>query len=52
MMNTLTGMDYKTLFDLNPLPLIVYDPENYQILDVNEAAVKLYGYRRDEISLF
>lgn len=51
-MNTLTGMDYKTLFDLNPLPLIVYDPQNFQILDVNDAAVKLYGYRREEMLSF
>ncbi len=48
-MNTLTGTDYKVLFDLNPLPLIVYDPQNFRILDVNNAAVKFYGYSRSEL---
>ena len=52
MMNTTTGIDYKTLFDLNPLPLIIYDPDSLRILDVNEASTDLYGYSRSELLSF
>ncbi len=52
MMNTFTGTSYKALFDLNPLPIVIYDPDNLQILDVNEAAVDLYGYTRQEFLSF
>ncbi len=48
-MNTITGTDYKTLFELNPLPIIIYSPESYEIIEVNEAAVDLYGYSRPEM---
>ncbi len=51
-MNTITSTDYKSLFDLNPLPLIIFDPESYRILEVNEAAVNLYGYSRSELLSF
>ena len=36
------------LFELNPNPMIIYDIESLKILDVNDAAVKLYGYSREE----
>lgn len=39
---------YRDLFDLNPQPMWVYDVETYGILDVNEAAIRHYGYSRDE----
>ncbi len=39
---------YHDLFDLNPQPMWVYDVETYEILDVNEAAVRHYGYTRQE----
>ncbi|MGV3602558.1 MAG: PAS domain-containing protein [Dyadobacter fermentans] len=39
---------YHELFDLNPQPMWVYDVETYRILDVNEAAVRNYGYSREE----
>ncbi len=48
-MNTITGADYKTLFDLNPLPLVIYDPVSLNILDANSAAYDLYGYSRSEL---
>lgn len=51
-MNTITGTNYKILFDLNPLPVILYDPDNLQVLEVNEAAVDLYGYTRTELLSF
>lgn len=41
-------MRYRVLFNSNPLPLWVYDPETLRILMVNEAAVRLYGYPREE----
>ncbi|MFT2007824.1 PAS domain S-box protein [Pontibacter sp. 13R65] len=39
---------YKNLFDFNPAPLWVFDQETRQILEVNEAALREYGYTRDE----
>ncbi|MCF0070608.1 PAS domain-containing protein [Dyadobacter sp. CY261] len=39
---------YHDLFDLNPQPMWVYDVDSYRVLDVNEAAVRHYGYSRDE----
>jgi PAS domain S-box-containing protein len=40
---------YRTLFDGNPLPMLVYDPETTRLLAVNEASVTQYGYTRDEL---
>jgi PAS domain S-box-containing protein len=41
-----------TMFDIliqkNPEPIFVYEKENLKFLEVNDAAVKLYGYSRDE----
>jgi PAS domain S-box-containing protein len=39
---------YRILFERNPLPMFVYDDETYKFLAVNEAAVKHYGYSREE----
>jgi PAS domain S-box-containing protein len=39
---------YRQLFENNPLPSWVYDVETLQILDVNDAAVRQYGYAREE----
>ncbi len=39
---------YRVLFNSSPLPLWVYDPATSRILMVNEAAVRLYGYPREE----
>jgi diguanylate cyclase (GGDEF)-like protein/PAS domain S-box-containing protein len=39
---------YRLLFECNPLPMWVYDYETLRFLAVNEAAVRLYGYSRDE----
>ncbi len=35
---------YKKLFQLNPLPMWVYDQESLRFLNVNKAAIKHYGY--------
>jgi PAS domain S-box-containing protein len=39
---------YHDLFELNPQPMWVYDVGTYGILDVNQAAVRHYGYTRQE----
>jgi len=39
---------YRTLFEMNPLPMWVYDYESLRFTDVNDAAVRHYGYTRDE----
>jgi PAS domain S-box-containing protein/putative nucleotidyltransferase with HDIG domain len=39
---------YRLLFETNPLPMWVYDTQNLYFLAVNEAAVRHYGYDRDE----
>jgi PAS domain S-box-containing protein len=37
------------LFDANPQPMWIFDVETLGFLDVNEAAVRRYGYSRDEL---
>jgi PAS domain S-box-containing protein len=39
---------YKLLFDSSPLPMWMFSKTDFLIIDVNEAAVKHYGYSRDE----
>lgn len=39
---------YRTLFAVNPQPMWVYDIETLRFLEVNAAAIRLYGYTRDE----
>jgi PAS domain S-box-containing protein len=39
---------YRLLFDSNPHPLWVYDLETLRFLMVNDAAVRRYGYSREE----
>src|ERR1700674_5640760 len=39
---------YRLLFERNPLPMWVYDYETLRFLAVNQAAIQLYGYSRDE----
>jgi len=40
---------YKLLFDSNPVPLWMIVKDTRVIIDVNEAAARLYGYTRDEL---
>jgi PAS domain S-box-containing protein len=40
--------DFRYLFEKNPSVMWVYDRESYRILEVNEAAVSLYGWSREE----
>ena len=39
---------YRILFENNPLPMWVYDPETLRFVTVNAVAVIKYGYTRDE----
>ena len=39
---------YSDLFHLSPIPMWVYDLDTMVFLDVNEAAVKHYGYTQEE----
>jgi PAS domain S-box-containing protein len=39
---------YRALFDHNPQPMFVYDAASLRYLAVNDAAVRHYGYPRDE----
>jgi hypothetical protein len=39
---------YRSLFENNPLPMWVYDCHTLAFLDVNDAAIKRYGYMRAE----
>lgn len=39
---------YRNMFDSIPLPTIVYYLDTLSIMDVNDAAIRHYGYSRDE----
>lgn len=39
---------YLNIFNLNPLPMWIYDFNSLQFIDVNEAAIHHYGYSRSE----
>lgn len=39
---------YRLLFESNPEPMWVFDPETLAFLAVNDAAVRHYGYSREE----
>ncbi len=39
---------YRMLFEASPLPMWVYDAESLQFLAVNDAAIRHYGYTRQD----
>ena len=39
---------YRKLFDVNPLPMWVYDFQSLRFIAVNDVAVRHYGYSREE----
>jgi PAS domain S-box-containing protein len=45
---TESEMQYRVLFESNPNPLLAYDLDTLGLLAVNEAAVRQYGYTREE----
>ena len=40
---------YRNLFENNPYPMLVHDAETLEFLAANEAAVRQYGYAREEL---
>ena len=42
------GKMFDVLIQNNPEPIFIYDKENLKFLEVNEAAIKFYGFSRDE----
>jgi two-component system, cell cycle sensor histidine kinase and response regulator CckA len=40
---------YRLLFEESPLPITLFEPASFQLLAVNDAAVRLYGYSREEL---
>ena len=45
-----SNREHKLRFEQTPLPVWIYDLETLAFLEVNEAALKHYGYSRDEVS--
>jgi PAS domain S-box-containing protein len=45
---TAAGTSYRYLFESSPLPMWVMEEGSWRIVEVNEAAIEQYGYRRDE----
>jgi PAS domain S-box-containing protein len=43
-----SGQRYRALFQANPQPMWVHDCDTFRFLAVNDAALQLYGYSRDE----
>lgn len=39
---------YRYLFNNNPASIIIWDMDTFQVLEVNETAVELYGYSKEE----
>jgi PAS domain S-box-containing protein len=44
----LSEKKYRNIFELSPLPKIIYDLQNLSILQVNHAAIIKYGYNKKE----
>lgn len=40
--------NYRLLFQQSPLPMWIFDPDTFRFIEVNNAAVKHYGYNRKE----
>ena len=45
---TSRGKMFDILVQKNPDPIFIYDKENLKFLEANDAAIKMYGYSRDE----
>jgi PAS domain S-box-containing protein len=40
---------YRTLFEGNPQPMVVYDRATLEIVDISDAMIQQYGYTREEL---
>lgn len=43
-----SGQNYKDLFYMSPQPMWIFDATTLRFLDVNDAAIRFYGYSRKE----
>lgn len=43
---------FDQFFRDNPIPMWIYNPDDYSIKDVNQSMVRLYGYNREEMLSF
>lgn len=41
--------DHRLLFNKNPHPMLIFDPDDLHILAVNDTTVHKYGYSKDEL---
>ncbi len=46
----LARRDYRLLFEVNPLPLLLFDPESLAIVAANTQAAQHYGYAPNELT--
>ena len=44
----MSEVKYRYLFDSNPAAILIWDIDDFNILEANETAVKLYGYTKEE----
>ncbi|MBA4303893.1 MAG: hypothetical protein C0424_06685 [Sphingobacteriaceae bacterium] len=44
-----TAQQYRSLFDLTPVPMWTFDAKSYKIIAANAAAANEYGYEQDEL---
>ena len=42
--------NYRDLFELSPEPMFLFDLDTYEFINVNQAAVKHYGYTKEEFT--
>lgn len=43
-----SGKEFQNLFEMNPVPTWIFDKKTLKFLLVNDAAIKTYGYSREE----
>jgi PAS domain S-box-containing protein len=43
-----SDLDYRRLFDQSPLPIIVIEDASLRVVHVNDTAIEVYGYTREE----
>ncbi len=47
---TVSDIDvYHNMFEYNPQPMLVFDVKTHTILDVNNSALELYGYSKEQL---
>lgn len=44
-----TAQQYRSLFDLTPVPMWTFDAKTFKIIAANDAAAKEYGYNQSEL---